>query len=100
MFDQLKQAREMQKLMQQMKDEMGKMRITSEAGGGAVVVVGNGNRDIVDVKLDKEALKDCDLEMLENFLKAALKDLSKKTEKEIKSRMKNNLGPLSNMMGI
>jgi nucleoid-associated protein EbfC len=100
MFDQMKQARDVQKMMTQMKNEMAKIRIEGIAGGGAVTIIGDGNGDIIDIKLNKELLKNTDLETIENFLKSAFSDLKKKTEKEMKGQIKNNLGPLAGMFGI
>lgn len=75
MFD-LKQIQKMQKDMQDkmgsMQGEMEKLRIDGSAGGGMVKVVMNGNQQLVEVKVQPEAVDPDDVEMLEDLMMAAV----------------------------
>lgn len=81
----MKQAQEMQKNMQDAQDEIAKMEISGEAGGGMVKVVMTGKHELVKVELD-DSLMD-DKEMLEDLFAAAVNSATRKVEEESQSRM-------------
>ena len=83
----LKQAQQMQAKMLQMQDELGNLMIEGTAGGGMVVVKYNGKSDIVDVKIDPDAIDPDDVEMLEDLIMAAINDGKDKVNKTVEDRM-------------
>ena len=67
----MKQAQVMQEKMQK---EMEELRVEASAGGGVVTVEMKGNHELVALKIDPEAVKDGDVEMLQDMILAASTD--------------------------
>jgi nucleoid-associated protein EbfC len=72
MFNKLKNIKDLKKQGKQMQDELATIVHEGSAMWGKVKIVVNGNRDVVDVKIDPEALKDA--EKLASAVKDAFKD--------------------------
>ncbi|PLA75089.1 YbaB/EbfC family nucleoid-associated protein [Hydrogenovibrio sp. SC-1] len=81
----MKQAQEMQKKMQAAQEEVAKMEITGEAGGGLVSVVMTGKHELVKVSID-DSLMD-DKEMLEDLVAAAVNSAARKVEESSQEKM-------------
>jgi len=81
----MKQAQNMQQKMQK---EMEELRVDASAGGGVVTVQMKGNHEIVALKIDPEAVKDGDVEMLQDMILAAINEGNRKVDEA----MKGNLG--------
>ena len=60
----MKQAQQMQ---EKMSKEMEELRAEASAGGGVVTVQMKGNHEIVSLKIDPEAVKEGDVEMLQDL---------------------------------
>jgi nucleoid-associated protein EbfC len=67
----MKQAQEMQDRLQR---EMKEIRVDATAGGGMVTVAMAGSKEVLDVKIDPEAIKDGDVEMLQDMIVAAFNE--------------------------
>ena len=76
----MKKAQEMQKKMQEAQDELSKMDIIGESGGGLVKVTMNGRHDAKKVEISDEALKE-EKSVLEDLVAAAINDATRKVEK-------------------
>ncbi len=68
----LQQAQKMQQDMQKAQEELGKIEVTGQAGGGMVEVRMSGKHAVLGVRIDP-SLAD-DLEMLEDLVTAATND--------------------------
>jgi hypothetical protein len=64
----MKQAQQMQ---ERMSKEMDELRVEASSGGGVVTVAMKGNHEILSLKIDPEALKEGDVEMLQDMILAA-----------------------------
>jgi nucleoid-associated protein EbfC len=83
-------AQQMQKQMAKIQEELANTNIEGSAGGGAVVVTMNGQREVQGIKLSKEVMDPDDVEMLQDLLLAAINDATKKAQELAEQRM----GPL------
>ena len=93
----MKQAQAMQQKMQK---EMDELRVDASAGGGVVTVQMKGNHEIVAVKIDPEAVKDGDVEMLQDMIVAAANEANRKVDEAMKGKLGGMLPPgLGNMFG-
>src|SRR5690606_29064394 len=54
----VRQAQRMQGQIQKVQEEIGEKRVEASAGGGVVTAVVNGNSELVEVKIQPEALED------------------------------------------
>lgn len=69
----MKQAQRMQRQMEESQKELEAREYTATSGGGVVEVTVTGKKEIVKVKLDKEAVDPDDSEMLEDLIVAKSK---------------------------
>lgn len=68
----MQQAQKMQQDMQRAQEELAKMEVTGQAGGGMVEVVMNGKHAVRRVRIDPSVADD--VEMLEDLVAAAVND--------------------------
>ncbi len=81
----MKQAQDMQKNMQEAQEEIAKMEVSGESGGGMVKVVMTGKHELVNVTID-DSLMD-DKEMLEDLFAAAVNSAVRNVEDVSKEKM-------------
>ncbi len=91
--DIMKQAQQMQANMQKMQEEIAKLEVTGQAGGGMVKVVMTGRHDVRRVEIDP-TLMDEDKEMLEDLLAAAVNDAVRQVEQAVQEKMASLTGGL------
>jgi DNA-binding YbaB/EbfC family protein len=93
----MKQAQAMQ---EKMSKEMEEMRAEASAGGGVVTVQMKGNHEIVLLKIDPEAVKEGDVEMLQDMIVAALNEANRKVDEAMKGKLGGMLTPgLGGLLG-
>jgi len=85
----MKQAQQMQDEMQR---EMQRIRVDASAGGGVVSVAMNGSKELIDLKIDPEAVKTGDTEMLQDLIIAAVNEASRKADEAMKGKLGSKLG--------
>lgn len=82
----MKQAQKLQADMQKAQEELARMEVTGQAGGGMVSVVMTGRHDLKRVTIDPSLLRD-DKEMLEDLIAAAVNDAVRQVEQRSQERM-------------
>src|SRR5688572_18210315 len=93
----MKQAQQMQQKMQK---EMEELRIEASAGGGVVTVEMKGNHELIALKIDPEAVKEGDVEMLQDMIVAAVNEGNRKVGEAMKGKLGGMLPPgLGNLFG-
>ena len=80
----MKQAQQMQEKMQK---EMEELLVDASAGGGVVTVQMKGNHEVVSLKIDPEAVKDGDVEMLQDMIVAATNEANRKVDEALKGKI-------------
>lgn len=80
----MKQAQQMQDQMQR---QMASIRVEGTAGGGMVKAEMSGNKEILSITIDKEAVDPNDVEMLQDLVKAAVNEAGRKVDEEMQSSM-------------
>lgn len=91
----MKQAQKLQQQMQQLKEELEKRTVEASSGGGAVVAVANGKKQIIDIKIKKEAVDPDDVEMLEDLVLAAVSEALNKAEQMMTEEMSKLTGGIN-----
>lgn len=81
----MRQVQQMQNKMAEVQEEIKRMEVTGEAGGGLVKVTLNGQHEARRVTLD-DSLFD-DKEMLEDLIAAAFNDAAKKVQSASEEKM-------------
>jgi DNA-binding YbaB/EbfC family protein len=80
----MKQAQQMQDQMQR---QMQTIRVEGTAGGGMVKAEMNGNKELLSITIDKEAVDPDDVDMLQDLVKAAVNEAARKVDEEMQSTM-------------
>ena len=63
-----------QRASQEIQEKMRATIVEASAGGGSVTVKMNGQKQLLSVKIDPEAVKSGDLEMLQDLITAAVNE--------------------------
>ena len=95
--DIVKQAQVMQQQMLEVQEQLKSKEVSSSVGGGAVSVKVNGQKELVEIKLSDEILKEAseDKEMLEDLILTAIKDAMTKAEELAESEMSKVTGGIN-----
>ena len=80
-----KQARSLQEKMQQ-------TVVEASSGGGTVTIKMNGQKQVLATRIEPEAVKSGDVEMLQDLVTAAFNAASKKVDEAVQSTVGGMLG--------
>jgi len=80
----MKQAQQMQDQMQR---QMASIRVEGTAGGGMVKAEMSGNKELLSITIEKEAVDPEDVEMLQDLVKAAVNEAARKVDDEMQLSM-------------
>ena len=69
----MKQAQKMQGDLKRLQDDLKDRIVEGKAGGDAVVAYANGNQELVQLKIDPDAVDTDDIEELEDLVVAAVR---------------------------
>jgi DNA-binding YbaB/EbfC family protein len=102
MQEMLEQARNMQ---DQMHEKLSQTVVEATAGGGAVTVKMNGQKQVLQLKIDPSAVLSLssgpgDVEMLEDLVTAAFNEAGRRADEAIKSNLTGMLGGLNLPPGL
>jgi len=93
----LSQFRQMQENLQKQVDAV---HVESSAGGGMVVIQMNGQKQVIQVRIDREVFASKDQEMLQDLVRAAVNDASRRVDEELANQVKNLAGGLPGIAGL
>lgn len=84
----MQQAQKMQEELKKAQEEIGKIEVVGEAGGGLVRVTMTGRHEARRVEIDRDLFKD-DPEMAEDLVAAAINDAVNKVTEATEEHMSN-----------
>ena len=92
---------EAQRMKVQFQRDLGEMRISSTAGGGAITATVKGQKDLLELSIDPDAVDPSDIEMLQDLVVAAINEASRRVDEEIQQKLGGIMGGigLPGMMG-
>ncbi len=94
MLSRLKQVQE------DIQRQVNSVAVETSAGGGMVVVRMNGQKQLVDVKIEPDVFASKDQEMLQDLIRAAVNEASRRVDEELTNQMKNLSGGIPGMAGL
>src|ERR1700720_1111589 len=74
--------------------------IEASAGGGMVTVKMNGQKQILELRIEPEVFASKDQEMLQDLIRAAVNDASRRVDDELANQMKNIAGTVPGMANM
>lgn len=95
----MKQAQKMQKQMAQMQEELAQKTLEVSAGGGAIKVTVNGEKQIVDLTISPDVVDPDDVEMLQDLVISAVNEAFRQMEEMVNAQMSKITGGM-NMPGM
>ena len=91
----IKQAQKMQQEMLRMQDEQENKTFTAQSGGGMVSATVNGKHELVELKVNPEAVDPDDVEMLQDMVIAAVNEAMRAADNEAANNMSRLTGGLN-----
>ncbi len=87
-------------LQENLQQQVEAVHVEASAGGGMVTVKMNGQKQLTDVRIDPEVFAGKDQEMLQDLVRAAVNEASRRVDEELTSQMKNVAGGLPGLAGL
>jgi DNA-binding YbaB/EbfC family protein len=102
MQEMLEQARHMQ---DQVQEKLRQTVVEASSGGGAVTVKMNGQKQVLELRIDPSAMASLsasasDVEMLEDLITAAINEAGRRADDAMKSNLTGMLGGLNLPPGL
>ena len=87
----MSQARQQYEALQK---KMEQTVVEASSGGGTVTVKMDGRKQVLQIRIDPEAVKSGDVEMLQDLVTAAVNEAARKVDQAMQSTMGGMLGAL------
>ena len=76
------------------------LRVEASAGGGMVTVSMNGQKQVIDVRIESEIFRSKDPEMLQDLIRAAVNEASRRVDEELATQVQSLAGGLPGIAGL
>jgi hypothetical protein len=83
-----------QKQAQDLQHKMQQTIVEASSGGGTVTIKMNGQKQVLETRIDPEAVKSGDVEMLQDLVTAAVNEAGRKIDLAMQSTVGGMLGGL------
>ena len=93
----LTQFRQMQEGLQK---QVETVHVEASAGGGMVTVKMNGQKQLTEIRIDPEVFSGKDQELLQDLVRAAVNEASRRVDEELTNQMKSLTGGIPGMAGL
>ena len=91
----MKQAQQMQQKIARLQQELEGREVEATAGGGMVTAVVNGKQQLLNLKIEKDAVDPEDVEMLEDLVTAAVNEAIKQSQEMMQQEMSKVTGGMN-----
>jgi len=93
----LSRFRQMQEDLQR---QVNAVTVEASAGGGMVTVKMNGQKQVLELKIENEMFAGKDQEMLQDLVRAAVNEASRRVDDELANQMKSLTSGIPGMAGL
>ena len=83
-----------QKQSQDLQQKMQQTTVEASAGGGSVIIKMNGQKQVLETRIDPETVRGGDVEMLQDLVTAAVNEAGRKIDAAMQSTVGGMLGGL------
>src|ERR1700741_2365876 len=87
-------------LQEDLQRQVNSVTVEASAGGGMVTVKMNGQKQNVDIRIEPEVFAGKDQEMLQDLVRAAVNEASRRVDEELANQMKNIAGGIPGLGNI
>ncbi|RPI26729.1 MAG: YbaB/EbfC family nucleoid-associated protein [Acidobacteria bacterium] len=82
-----KLMKEAQRMQEQLQNQMLELKVDAASGGGMVSVQMDGNKQLLSIKIDPQAVDPADVEMLQDLIVAAVNEAGRKVDAALNSQV-------------
>lgn len=90
----------LRQVQEDLQRQVNAVAVEASAGGGMVTVKMNGQKQVVDVRIEPEVFASKDQEMLQDLIRAAVNEASRRVDEELANQMKNLAGGIPGIAGM
>jgi nucleoid-associated protein EbfC len=90
----------LRQVQEDLQRQVNSVAVEASAGGGMVTVKMNGQKQVLDVKIEPEVFQSKDQEMLQDLFRAAVNEASRRVDDELANQMKSLAGGLPGLSGL
>jgi nucleoid-associated protein EbfC len=80
--------------------QVNSVNVEASAGGGMVTVKMNGQKQMLNLKVEPEVFASKDAELLQDLVRAAVNEASRRVDEELANQMKNLTAGMPGMAGL
>lgn len=89
----------LRQVQEDLQRQVNQVAVEASAGGGMVAVKMNGQKQIVDVRIEPAIFANKDQEMLQDLIRAAVNEASRRVDEELATQMKSLAGNITGLPG-
>jgi len=82
----------LRQVQEDLQRQVNSVAVEASAGGGMVTVKMNGQKQVLDVKIEPDVFASKDQEMLQDLIRAAVNEASRRVDDELANQMKSLAG--------
>jgi DNA-binding YbaB/EbfC family protein len=90
----------LRQVQEDLQRQVNQVAVEASPGGGMVIVKMNGQKQVLDVKIEPGVFADNDQEMLQDLVRAAVNEASRRVDEELSNQMKSLAGTIPNIPGL
>ncbi len=90
----------LRQVQEDLQRQVNSVTVEASAGGGMVTVKMNGQKQIVDLRIEPDVFASKDQEMLQDLVRAAVNEASRRVDEELANQLKNVAGGIPGIAGM
>ncbi len=87
-------------IQENMQRQIESLQVEASAGGGMVTVRMNGQKQVLEVRIEPEIFAEKDAEMLQDLVRAAVNEASRRVDEELANQMRTLAGGMPGIGGM
>ena len=90
----------LRQVQEDLQRQVNTVAVEASAGGGMVTVKMNGQKQVLEVRIEPDVFNSKDQEMLQDLVRAAVNEASRRVDDELADQMKSLAGGIPGMPGL
>jgi DNA-binding YbaB/EbfC family protein len=90
----------LRQVQEDLQRQVNSVAVEASAGGGMVAVKMNGQKQVLEVRIEPDVFASKDHEMLQDLIRAAVNEASRRVDDELANQMKSIAGGIPGMPGL
>jgi len=90
----------LRQVQEDLQRQVNSVAVEASAGGGMVSVKMNGQKQVLEVRIEPDVFASKDHEMLQDLVRAAVNEASRRVDDELANQMKSLAGGIPGMPGL